>query len=214
MKRAILFDLDGTLIDSAPDLGDALNFALNRLGLPTYDLETIRSWIGNGARELVRRGIAGSFEAKDVDEKLLQEALELFFAHYEHNLCQKTRCYDEVPSTLRELSHLRLAIVTNKPFRFVLPILRTLGIDHHFDLILGGDSLEFKKPHPQPLLHACEWLGVAPKDAVMVGDSINDIQAARSAKIESIAVSWGYNRGQPLDADHLIDRFSELKELV
>ena len=214
MKRAILFDLDGTLIDSAPDLGDALNFALNRLGLPTYDLETIRSWIGNGARELVRRGIAGSFEAKDVDEKLLQEALELFFAHYEHNLCRKTRCYDEVPSTLQELSHFRLAIVTNKPLRFVAPILEELGIDHHFDLILGGDSLEVKKPHPQPLLHACKQLGVAPKDAVMVGDSINDIQAARSAKIESIAVRWGYNGGRPLDADHLIDRFSELKELV
>ncbi|MRI58982.1 MAG: phosphoglycolate phosphatase [Epsilonproteobacteria bacterium] len=213
MKKGIFFDLDGTLIDSAPDLGTALNATLTDLGLRTHPLDLIRTWIGNGARELVARGLQAS--QAPMDQDLMAKALELFFAHYQKRLCHQTRCYDHVPSTLAYLSHkYPLALITNKPFAFVGPILQELGIDGYFQLILGGDSLEAKKPHPLPLLHACKYFGIDPNEAVMVGDSPTDMEAAKRAGVEFIALSYGYSQNSPLHATQILHSFDQLRELL
>lgn len=212
MKEAILFDLDGTLIDSAPDLAASLNHTLATLGLPTYDLATVRSWIGGGATKLLQRALGGSKEPKEVDEKLLAKAKEIFFAHYGDNLCNQTTLYPCAKELLESLKGCyRLALVTNKPTPFVRPILQTLDIDI-FDVVLGGESLEYKKPHPAPLLHACELLGVRCDEALMVGDSINDYQAAKSAGIDVVIVPHGYDDVKTFAKEKEISDLCTLKE--
>ncbi len=212
MKKAVLFDLDGTLIDSAPDLAASLNHALSSLGLPTYDLQTIRGWIGGGATLLLQRGLTGQKETSGVDPKLFEKAKELFFAHYRANLCNQTKAY---PYAKEILEYLRpryaLALVTNKPYAFVPPILRKLGLEH-FDLVLGGDSLEEKKPSPKPLLHVCERFEITPKEALMVGDSINDYLAAKAAGMDMVLVEHGYET-QELKAPRIAS-LAKLKEIV
>ena len=196
MKKAVLFDLDGTLIDSAPDLAASLNHTLHSLGMPTYDLDTIRSWIGGGATLLLQRGLTGQMEPSGVNPELFEKAKELFFAHYRANLCNQTKAY---PYAKEVLEYLRprytLALVTNKPYTFVPPILRKLGLER-FDLVLGGDSLKTKKPSPEPLLHACQKLGVAPYETMMIGDSINDYLAAKEAGMDMIWVAYGYDSSE------------------
>ncbi|BCD59459.1 MULTISPECIES: phosphoglycolate phosphatase [unclassified Nitratiruptor] len=218
MKEAILFDLDGTLIDSVPDLADAVNAMLMEIGKEPFEEKKIRNWVGNGATMLVKRALSGSSEPKGVDEELFQKALQIFFEKYENNLCNKTSLYPGVKETLSQLhTKYPLAIITNKPHRFVRPILESLGIDTYFSLILGGDSLPEKKPHPKPLLHACERLSCHPKNSLMVGDSKNDIIAAKEAGIPVVAVDWGYNYDEPLtiyQPDYIIKDFTELEKLL
>ena len=153
-KKLILFDLDGTLIDSGPDLAAALNFMLQELGRKTFNDETIHTWVGNGAQTLVKRALLGKKELDiDVEEKLFQKALAIFLEHYEQNVCVKTFLYPNVASTLEKLQakNYTMCIVTNKPYAFVKPILETLDIEKYFDAYIGADSLEKKKPHPMPL---------------------------------------------------------------
>ncbi|BAF69313.1 phosphoglycolate phosphatase [Nitratiruptor sp. SB155-2] len=218
MKEAIFFDLDGTLIDSVPDLADALNAMLIQLGKKPFQEHQIRTWVGNGATMLVKRALSGSSEPKNIDNALFQKALQIFFEKYENNLCNKTTLYPRVKETLSQLhTKYPLAIITNKPYRFARPILESFGIDNYFSLILGGDSLPEKKPHPKPLLHACERLSCNPKNSLMVGDSKNDIIAAKKADIPVVAVDWGYNYDEPLtiyQPDYIIKDFTELERLV
>ncbi len=212
MKKAVLFDLDGTLIDSAPDLAASLNHTLQVLGQPTYDLDTIRSWIGGGATLLLQRGLTGQMEPALVDPKLFKKAKEIFFEHYNANLCNHTKAYPHAKEVLEYLRpHYRLGLVTNKPYAFVPPILKELGLDY-FNLILGGDSLKAKKPSPEPLLYACEKLGVAPQEAVMIGDSINDYQAAKAAGMDMIWVAHGYDSSK-VEAQK-IPSLATLKEIL
>lgn len=195
-KRAILFDLDGTLIDSVPDLAFSINYMLDTLNMPTYNEETIRYWVGNGASTLVKRALLGDVNSdQSVDEKLFTKALDIFLSYYSQHLTDSTQLYPNVFTTLKELKQkgYNLVVVTNKPILFVAPILSGLGIDDLFDFHLGGDSLKVKKPHPQPLLYACSKLNISPHEVVMVGDSKNDILSANSANIESIGVTYGYN---------------------
>ena len=212
MKKAILFDLDGTLIDSAPDLAASLNHTLAALGLPTYDLATIRSWIGGGATKLLQRGIGGTKEPKNVDAELLEKAKEIFFAHYGKNLCNQTRLYPCAKELIGSIKgRYRLGLVTNKPTPFVRPILQMLDIDI-FDVVLGGESLEYKKPHPAPLLHACKLLGVRREEALMIGDSANDYQAAKSAGIDVVLVPHGYDEVEAFAKESEIADLCTLKE--
>ena len=219
-REAILFDLDGTLIDSAPDLATALNRTMQKLGRPVYDEATVRHWVGNGATALVSRALSGGREiAPDLDEALLKRALEIFMALYQERLCERTALYPGVRETLERLSSqgLRMAVVTNKPGPFVAPILRKLGIERFFEFALGGEDLPRKKPHPMPLLHACEKLGVPVERALMVGDSSNDILAAKAAGMRSVGVGWGYNYGEEIadyGPDAVIERFDELLGLL
>ena len=215
-KKVILFDLDGTLVDSAPDLALALNHMLERLGREPFGTETIRRWVGNGAQTLVSRGLSGSSVVDEtIDAAEVAQGLELFLEYYAQNLCVTTATYPGVSETLRSLKErgYRLVLVTNKPYAFIHPLLEGLGLSGLFEFCLGGDSLERRKPDPLPLLHASERLGVCVSECVMVGDSKNDIVAAKSAAMQSIGVSYGYNYGEAIACcgpDRVVGEFSEL----
>ena len=219
-KKLILFDLDGTLVDSIPDLVVAVNYMLNETGEKPFDEETIRTWVGNGVQVLVKRALSGSVDIdENLDKELYQRSLDIFLKFYKENVCVKTTSYDGVKKTLESLKEkgFTLSIVTNKPYDFVGPILKKLEIDTLFDMIVGGDSLEKKKPDPLPLTHVCEKLGFSIKESVMVGDSKNDILAAKSADMDTIGVTYGYNYGENIslyDPDIIVERFSELEKVL
>ena len=214
--KAVLFDLDGTLIDSGDDLANSVNFMLKKMNKKQYDNETIKRWIGNGAAVLVKRALSGSMEIKDIDEEKFQKAFEIFMNHYSENLCVNTRLFDGVREVLESLKDKKLAIITNKPFKFVSPILEHFKIEDYFDVVLGGDSLDEKKPSAKPLKVACKKLGVLENEAVMVGDSKNDIIAAKNAGIRSVCVTYGYLQGEEaesLGADFIINSLVELRNV-
>ena len=215
-KTLLIFDLDGTLINSALDLAVAVNYMLEQLRRDTFNEEVIHGWVGNGALTLVKRALSGAREVDDnLDEAYVEKALKIFLDYYEKNLCNATIPYPQVRETLNTLKEkgYTFAIVTNKPFPFVSPILKGLGMDEMFALILGGDSLLEKKPHPQPLLHVCERLEVDVANAVMIGDSKNDILAANACGMDSVGVTYGYNYGEEIGVHKpsvIVDDFSEL----
>jgi len=216
LKELLIFDLDGTLINSVPDLATSINFMLKSLNRDTFSEDEIHKWVGNGAVVLVKRALSGSREIKDIDETLFNKAYEIFMNHYENNVCNKTLLYPNVKETLLKLQDKTLAIVTNKPFKFIKPIIKKLEIDM-FDLYLGADSLDEKKPSPKPLLYVCEKFNINPKNAIMIGDSKNDIIAAKNAKIESIGVTWGYNYGESIEKynpDFIVDKIEKIVEIV
>jgi len=218
-KKLLIFDLDGTLINSALDLALAVNTMLETLGRDTFSEDIIHGWVGNGALTLVKRALSGSREVdEDLDESTVENALKIFLDYYEKNLCNATVPYPHVISTLKILKETyTLAIVTNKPFPFVSPILNGLGMESLFALILGGDSLPQKKPHPMPLLHVCDTLGFDVASSVMIGDSKNDILAANACGMDSVGVTYGYNYGEDIGVHKptvIIDDFSELLELL
>lgn len=215
-KQLLIFDFDGTLIDSVPDLADATNIMLSQLGLPTYPLQTIAKWVGNGARKLVERALSGSVEVNDNLALADVEAAEqLFFDAYGAHDTSKTVAYPDVDSGLKQLKDagFTLALVTNKPIRFVPHILAGMGWSSLFEVVLGGDSLPQKKPDAAPLLHVCETLNFVPSEALMIGDSINDILAGKNAGIETVGLSYGYNYGKDIrdsEPNQVFNSFAEL----
>ncbi len=215
-KKVILFDLDGTLIDSAPDLALAVNHMLERLDHTTFGEDTIRTWVGNGAQVLIKLAFSGQSEIDvRVDPLLFDNALDIFLTFYAQNLAVTTVTYPNVSTTLRTLKEAgyRLAIVTNKPFDFIEPILKGLSLEGLFELYLGGDSLTQKKPDPMPLLHICEAMGVTVEQCVMIGDSKNDILAANAAGMQSIGVTYGYNYDEDIGVyspDIAFDNFADI----
>ncbi len=216
-KKLLLFDFDGTLIDSGQDLALALNDMLTQLGRKNFSLETIHNWVGNGAQTLVKRALLGKKEIEEeVQEELFNKALEIFLASYAKNVCEETLLYPEVKETLTTLQEkgYRLSIVTNKPYAFVAPILEGLAIGEFFEYYIGGDSLTQKKPRPEPLLHICEKLGVSVEESVMIGDSKNDILAAHGAGMESVGVSYGYNYAEPIELSKPTYVIASMGELV
>lgn len=215
-KRVLLFDLDGTLVDSAPDLAAAVNETLVQLGREPFSEATVRNWVGNGALALISRGLSG---AKEIDsglpQALVDDALATFLGFYANRVCDKSVLYSGVKETLQTLKSrgYQLAIITNKPEKFIAPILEGLGLQGLFELTLGGDSLPEHKPEPLPLYTACGMLNAQLADCVMIGDSKNDILAAKAAKIASIGVSYGYNYDEDLsiyEPEFLFDQFSDL----
>jgi len=215
-KKVIIFDLDGTLINSAPDLSLAVNHMLQTLNRDTFCDDVIHGWVGNGAKILVQRALSGqSMIDENLDTVLSAKALDIFLTFYAENLCISTVAYPHVPVTLKILKGMgyRLAIVTNKPFVFVAPILEGLELDTLFELILGGDSLAQKKPDPMPLLHVCKILDVTVEECVMVGDSKNDILAANACAMQSAGVTYGYNYGEDIgfyNPDVVVDDFADI----
>ena len=219
-KTTVIFDLDGTLVDSAGDLVNSINAMLAILKIETFSSDIIHHWVGNGAKMLVERALSGQLEIdNDLDEEYCAKALAIFLEHYKNNVCVDTRLYEGVAQTLNTLKErgYNLHIVTNKPLMFVEPILKTLAIDHCFDTVLGADSLAKKKPDPMPLNHICKVHDVAIECCVMVGDSQNDILAANAIDMDSIAVTYGYNYGKDI-REHkptvVCDHFSELLDYL
>ncbi|MDX1816723.1 MAG: phosphoglycolate phosphatase [Marinobacter sp.] len=213
-----LFDLDGTLVDSAPDLAAAVDQMLEHLGRSPAGIDRVRNWVGNGAAILIRRALAGQTDwepARPGDDALFKDALTIFYHHYGLINGRYSRVYPGVEDCLTHLRQqgCRLAVVTNKPEQFVAPLLEQMGLDHWFDLSIGGDTLPVKKPDPAPLLHAMEQLGGTKGTSVMVGDSAADVNAAIAAGIPCVAVRYGYNFGGPVDslgADAVVDSLAEL----
>lgn len=213
-----LFDLDGTLVDSAPDLAAAVDQMLEHLGRSPAGLDRVRDWVGNGASILVRRALAGQSDWEPVrpkDDALFKDALAIFYHAYGQINGRHSVVYSGVEACLRHLKQhgCKLGVVTNKPEQFVEPLLKQMGLGHWFDISIGGDTLSVKKPNPTPLLHAMEALGGTRGTTVMVGDSAADIDAALAAGMPCVAVRYGYNFGRPVDAlgaDAVVDSLDEL----
>ena len=209
--RGVLFDLDGTLIDSAPDLAGAANRLRADHGLEPLPLEALRPMVGSGARGMV--GVAFGVAPGEERFEALRDA---FLAHYEANLLERTRPFDGVPQMLDaiEASGLAWGIVTNKATRFTLPIVAGLGLAQRAGVVVCGDTTPHAKPHPEPLLHAARALGLAPENVAYVGDDLRDAQAARAAGMPMLAATWGYlGLGEPVHdwgADALVDAPSQL----
>ncbi|MGC1329758.1 phosphoglycolate phosphatase [Pseudomonas sp.] len=199
LPRLVMFDLDGTLIDSVPDLAAALDKTLLKLGHPAAGLEAARTYVGNGARVLVRRGLAGGLDHGAVGEIETDEALALFMDAYagSHAL---TKVYPGVRESLKWLQKrgVAMALITNKPEQFVAPLLDELKLGRFFKWIIGGDTLPQQKPDPAALLFVMKMAGVAPAEALFVGDSRNDVLAATAANVQCVALSYGYNHGRPI----------------
>jgi len=214
----IVFDLDGTLVDSAPDLAFAVDAMRSRLGLPPHGPEKVRSWIGNGVSMLVKRALTGEMHPQGEPERFA-EGLALFSEFYAAHLCERGGLFPGVLEGLGELKRLgyRLAVLTNKHSLFTLPLLEQLGVDAYMDFIGCGDQFDRHKPHPEPLLKTAEKFGFAPEECLMVGDSENDVQAARAADFDIVCVTYGYRRcerAEDLEADALIHSIAELPELL
>lgn len=197
--RAILFDLDGTLVDSAPDLALAVNATLAELDRPPCTVDIVRDWVGNGADKLLERALSGHFDGR-VSPERLAAIRPRFLHHYERYLCVDSALYPGVAEGLEALygAGLRLGCVTNKPSRFTQPLLEQLNIAGFFGAVIGGDDAPHKKPDPAPLRLAAERLSVPLGHCLVVGDSINDIEAARAAGCPVVAVPYGYNHGRDI----------------
>lgn len=208
----VIFDLDGTLIDSAPDLTEALNRLLREEGLPPVPVQSVRHMVGDGAAKMIERGLTAA--GRTLDGPLPDLLRESFLAHYEDCLTGTTRPFPGVVRTLERFAAVgrRMAVCTNKPEAMSFAILEQLGLARFFDIVLGGDSLTVRKPDPAPLIAAIEGAGGTPPTAVMVGDSRTDVATARAAGVPVIAVSFGYTSIAPreLGADAVIDHFDEL----
>lgn len=217
-KELIIFDFDGTLIDSNPDLTQALNTMLTHYDLEPITLEEASLYIGNGAKKLVERGLNHRLQPEEITETLFKEAFEFFFKAYGDVVCDKTYLYPGVVETLQYLhgKGYDMTICTNKPYKFIEPILDGLSIKQYFKLWVGADSLPKQKPDAMPLLHLAETLDRDIEKSIMVGDSKNDILAAQNAKMESIGVSYGYNYNEHIsdyNPDKVVDKFAELQKL-
>lgn len=219
--KLIGFDLDGTLVNSLPDLALSVNSALAELDLPTAEEYLVLTWIGNGADVLSARALAwaSAQSGRTLTPEQTQHFKQRFGFYYGENLCNVSRLYPHVKETLEQL-HQRgylLAVVTNKPTKHVKPVLAAFGIDHLFSELLGGQSLPAIKPHPAPLYYLCGKFGLYPKQILFVGDSKNDILAAHSAGCPVVGLTYGYNYNIPIAESHpdwVIDDFAQLLSII
>jgi phosphoglycolate phosphatase len=214
----ILIDVDGTLVDSVPDLAFCVDAMMERLGRPTHGEAAVRNWVGNGVERLVRRALIGRLDGEPAEADF-ERALPIFLALYAENTSGRSQLYPGIREGLDYLqaAGYQLGCVTNKASQFTEPLLRDLGVSDYFDIIVSGDTLPRKKPHPLPLLHAAEHFGVRPADALMVGDSVSDVKASRAAGFSIVCMSYGYNHGVDIrkaNPDAVIDSLVEIKGLL
>ena len=214
----ILIDVDGTLVDSVPDLAWCVDAMLATLGRPARGGAAVRNWVGNGVERLVERALTGKLDGVPAADDF-QRAFPVFLELYAGNTSERSRLY---PGVREALEHFRangyaLGCVTNKAARFTEPLLADLGIAGYFSIIISGDTLPQKKPDPAPLLHAADFFGVAPEAALMIGDSVSDVKAARAAGFQIVCMSYGYNHGEDIrDAhpDAVVDTMTEILPLL
>jgi phosphoglycolate phosphatase len=214
----ILIDVDGTLVDSVPDLAYCVDEMMKQLDMPTHGEANVRNWVGNGVERLTRRALIGQLDGEP-DEALFQKAYPIFLELYADNTSKRSVLYPGVREGLDYLKSqgYKLGCVTNKASQFTIPLLKDLGIHDDFANIVCGDTLPEKKPHPLPLLHSAEVLGVKPENSLMLGDSVSDVKAARAAGFQIICMSYGYNHGVDIrdsKPDAVIDSMAELKDLL
>ncbi|HET9699615.1 MAG TPA: phosphoglycolate phosphatase [Burkholderiales bacterium] len=216
--KAVMVDLDGTMLDTADDLAAAANAMLRELGLPELDPERIKSFIGKGLVKLVKRCLTDDPDGEP-DRALVDRAMPVYERHYSAVLQHKTRPYPGVSEGLDALRRagFRMACITNKGEKFTLPLLQATGLRDYFELVLCGDTLPRRKPDPLPLTHACERFGIAPGEMLLIGDSLNDVQAARGAGCHVFCVPYGYNEGgdvRELDCDAIVPTIFDAVSLI
>jgi phosphoglycolate phosphatase len=209
--QLVCFDLDGTLVDSVPDIALAVDSFLVEQGQAPVGEDQVRQWVGQGAASLVKKAMSDV----GLDDALYEDCYRSFLLAYKSNLTQKTRLYANVLDLLKALkaNHVPMALITNKPSAFVKPILDHFEISDYFSWILGADTLEEKKPSPLPLLFCAEAIEAQKDQCVMIGDSQTDSRAAISAGFKNVLVTYGYNQNvdlKSLEADLLIDDLVEL----
>src|SRR5262245_41356838 len=214
--QCLLFDLDGTLVDSRADLINSVNLMLVELGRERLPGARVLNYVGEGARLLVERALRadqnGARANCDVDH-----AVEVFRRHYREHLLDQTRVYPEVEQTLARLEHIPKAVVTNKPYEFTLALLEGIGLLSYFEVVFGGDSLAERKPSPLMLIEAARRCGAQASKCLMIGDSRVDVEAGRAARMKTCGYVPGFRgRTELVDAgvDYVIERFSELGALV
>jgi phosphoglycolate phosphatase len=214
----VLIDVDGTLVDSVPDLAYSVDEMLKRLNMEPHGEAAVRNWVGNGVIRLVERALTNDLDGMP-DRALFDDAMPIFNEIYAANTSERSNLYPGVKEGMEYLKSLpiKLGCVTNKAEQFTIPILKDLGIHDNFEIIICGDTLEKKKPDPLPLLHGAEKLGVPAQDSLMLGDSKSDVKAARAAGFSIICMSYGYNHGEDIrnyNPDAVIDSMAELKDLI
>jgi phosphoglycolate phosphatase len=216
--QMILIDVDGTLVDSVPDLAYCVDEMMQQLGMPVHGEAKVREWVGNGVERLCRRALIGQLDGEP-DDALFDKAYPIFLELYAENTSKRSCLYPGVKEGLdyMQSAGYKLGCVTNKAAQFTHPLLKDLGIFDRFDIVISGDTLAQKKPDPMPLLHGAAHFGVKPENALMLGDSVSDVKAARAAGFQIICMSYGYNHGVDIrlsNPDAVIDSMVELKELL
>ena len=214
----VLVDVDGTLVDSVPDLAYCVDAMMDELGMPRRGEKRVRHWVGNGVERLVKRALVNQLDGEP-DEALFARALPVFEALYRDNTSKRSRLYDGVREALDFLrtTGVRMGCVTNKASQFTLPLLQDLGVRDFFETVISGDTVERKKPDPMPLLHAARELDTEPAASLMIGDSMSDVNAARAAGFQIVCMSYGYNHGEDIrdyEPDAVIDSMAEIRDIV
>ena len=214
----IMIDVDGTLVDSVPDLAYCVDEMLQILSMKKRGEKKVRNWVGNGVPKLVERAITGELEGQ-LDKELFDKAYHVFLALYKDNTSKRSHLYNGVIEGLNYLQsqHYNLGCVTNKAEQFTIPLLKALGISDYFKIVISGDTLPKKKPDPMPLIYGAEYFGVKPENCLMIGDSVSDVKASRSAGFDIICMSYGYNHGNNISdekPDLVIDSMNELRKYL
>lgn len=214
----ILIDVDGTLVDSVPDLAYCVDAMMEQLGRAPHGELRVRDWVGNGVERLVRRALVGQLKGEP-DEADFERAYPLFIELYTENTSKRSMLYPGVREgiDLLKADGYKLGCVTNKAARFTEPLLKDLGIYDDFSIVISGDTLPKKKPDPAPLLHAARFFGCSPANALMIGDSVSDVAAARAAGFQIVCMSYGYNHGVDIreaGPDAVIDSLVEIQPLL
>lgn len=215
LPRLVMFDLDGTLVDSVPDLAAAVDRMLAQLGRPPAGIAKVRNWVGNGSKVLVHRALADQLEHSAVAAGVADQAHQLFLQAYadSHELSSVYPGARECLDWLRAHG-VSMALVTNKPTQFVGPLLAEKGLQGYFQWVLGGDSLPVQKPDPAALNWVLGQAALRPEQALFIGDSRSDVLAAKAAGVACVAVSYGYNHGRPIDEENPLLVLSDLRQLV
>ncbi len=216
--RALAFDLDGTLTDSAPGLAKAVDMALQKMDLPAAGVERVSTWIGNGADIMMQRALTYALQREPTADSIARSR-RLFDDFYAQTAEEGSALFPGVSQTLQKLhqQNVPMAIVTNKPTPFVAPLLKSLGIDSLFSRVIGGDDVVAKKPHPAAIYLVLGSFGLTTNELLFIGDSRNDIQAAKSAGVRSVGMTYGYNYGEPIadsQPDAVLETFDQLLPLL
>ena len=214
--KLIMIDVDGTLVDSVPDLAYCIDEMMQKLGLKKWGEAKVRQWVGNGVPKLVERALSGELEGRPIKE-VFDIAYPIFLDLYEDNTAERSYLYDGVREGLDYLKSqgYQLGCVTNKSEQFTHPLLKVLGIFNDFKIIISGDTLAKRKPDPMPLLYCAEHFNLKPEECLMLGDSVSDVKAARAAGFDIICMSYGYNHGNDIadeNPDLVIDSMNQLSD--
>lgn len=214
----VMIDVDGTLVDSVPDLAYCVDAMMVELGLPKRGEQRVRQWVGNGVERLVKRSLINQLDGEP-DDALFAKAIPVFEALYRENTSKRSCLYPGAMEALAFLktTDVRIGCVTNKASQFTLPLLKDLGVYDFFEIVICGDMVARKKPDPMPLLQAAEQLQTEPKASMMLGDSMSDVKAARAAGFQIVCMSYGYNHGEDIrdyDPDAVVDSMAAIKDII